>query len=145
MLTKSQQAKSQQDQILVALQTVPLDRIRLMKTLFLFWYRNGRPANGPFSFKPYLYGPCSFDLYTALDDMVKNGLIVQALHSISRWANYHLTEAGLKAITCVSLDSTHRGQIVEIAHWSATQSFQSLLKQVYTEAPDYATQSILLK
>src|SRR5262245_12129268 len=88
----------QQVQILTALSAEPLDRIRLMKTLFLAWYRNGCPETGPFTFEPYLYGPCAFDLYTVLEDLERRGLIAQAPHTSSRWARYHLTEAGRRAV-----------------------------------------------
>jgi hypothetical protein len=40
------------DQLVVALRAAPLDRIRLMKTAFLHWHRRGRPAEGPFTFRP---------------------------------------------------------------------------------------------
>lgn len=134
----------QRAQILAALQTTPLDRVRLMKTIFLLWHRSGQPETGPFTFEPYLYGPCAFDLYAALEDMERRGLIVQAPHAISRWAPYHLTEEGSKAAALnTDLDKAQRETIAEIASWTAAQSFRSLLDHVYREAPDYATQSIL--
>ena len=134
----------QQGQILAALSAEPLDRIRLMKTLFLIWHRNGCPETGPFTFEPYLYGPCAFDLYTALENLERRGLVAQAPHAVSRWARYHLTEAGRRAAEMITdIDESQRKQIAEIARWAARQGFHTLLNQVYQEAPNYATQSVL--
>lgn len=133
----------QLDQILTALQAAPLDRIRLMKTVFLVWHRSGRPQTGPFHFQPYLYGPCAFDLYTALEDMEHRGLIAQTPHPISRWASYYLTGAGKAEASRLTLECAQHVIIADIARWAATQTFRSLLNQVYQEAPDYASNSIL--
>ena len=81
-----------QAQLLVALSGAALDRIRLMKTLFLVWYRHGRPPEGPFFFKPYLYGPCSFEVYRELDKLQAAGLVVQPNPSMQ--GRYFLTSAG---------------------------------------------------
>lgn len=134
---------AQWDQILAALSAAPLDRVRLMKTLFLFWYRRGKPRSGPFRFRPYLYGPCAFDLYGALEDMEREGLVVQAPHPVQRWGRYYLTELGTKALALAGLTREDTEGIGEIANWAAMQGFRSLLEQVYREAPDYASESVL--
>ena len=64
---------SKRDWILLALRKTPLDRIRLMKTLFLVWNRSGRSIAGYFEFEPYLYGPCSLEMYSVLDDLTEHG------------------------------------------------------------------------
>lgn len=133
----------QEAQILTALQAVPLDRIHLMKTLFLVWYRGGRPKTGPFKFRPYLYGPCAFDLYAALEDMEQRGIVIHAPYPSSRWVRYYLTETGRAKALRLIMDDEQRAQIVEIARWAAEQNFQSLLNQVYQEAPEYASKTIL--
>lgn len=134
----------QQAQILSALQVTPLDRVRLMKTLFLFWHRSGRSAFGPFRFRPYLYGPCAFDLYAALDAMEARGLIVQAPHPVNRWAPFHITNAGRHLILPLASEfpPSEQKRVSDIASWAAKQDFQSLLRHVYEEAPDYATESV---
>jgi hypothetical protein len=134
----------QQAQILAALQEGPLDRVRIMKTLFLYWHRSGRPSTGPFKFRPYLFGPCAFDVYTALEDMEKRGWIVRASHPIDRWAPYYLTPKGRQAVSsCQTPTKAAQAAIQGIARWSASQDFRSLLDHVYAEAPDYATESLL--
>ena len=134
---------ARREQILVALRAAPLDRVRLMKTLFLFWYRAGKPTTGPFKFRAYLYGPCAFDLYGTLEDLVGDGLVVQAPHAVERWGRYYLTEAGEKAAGQTQLTKKEAKAIAEIAKWAAARSFRSLLSRVYREAPGFATESVL--
>lgn len=134
---------SQRAQIIAALNAAPLDRVRLMKTLFLFWHRAGEPSTGPFQFRPYLYGPCAFDLYSALEALDGEGLVVQAPHPDERWGRYYLTGAGMKVVARSQLGKTDVETIGEIANWAAAQSFRSLLDRVYREAPAFAAESVL--
>lgn len=134
----------QNSQVLAALEAAPLDRIRLMKTLFLVWHRNGRPVHWPFTFTPYLYGPCSFEVYSTLDELKAHSLVVQPSLPIPNWAPYHLTAEGRKVArkSAANLDSEIARQIVETARWAHEQGFRSLLKSVYGEAPDFAVRSV---
>lgn len=133
------------DQVLAALSAAPLDRVRLMKTAFLVWHRNGRPADGPFDFRPYLYGPCAFDLYDALEILERRGRVARAPHIVFRWAPYHLTEAGRQAAAraVARLGARRARELMDTARWAARQSFRSLLARVYEEAPDFAASSLL--
>jgi len=119
-----------QAQIMLALKASPLDRIRLMKTLFLVWLRRGKPSAGPFTFEPYLYA--------TLREMESEGLIVQAPHTVYSRAPYYLTTKGQGLAAGLQADST----IEEVALWAAEQDFQSLLNQVYKEAPEFASRSV---
>jgi len=85
------------DWILLALKDRPLDRLHLMKALFLTWHRSGRNIPNYFAFEPYLYGPCSFDAYRVLDAMSKEQLITQPSEPLPRWAKFYLTEKGKRA------------------------------------------------
>ena len=126
---------AQEGQILVALEAAPLDRIRLMKTLFLVWYRSGRPNTGPFHFEPYLYGPCALDLYTALDGLKARGLVISQR---PRSSVYHLTESGKREAVTATVDAQLRALVAEIARWAIGQELSGLINQVYAEAPDFA-------
>jgi len=134
----------QQAQILAALAAAPLDRIRLMKTLFLAWHRSRRPPDWPFVFQPYLYGPCAFEVYGALKDMQADGLIVQPPHPVSQWAPYHLTQAGRRSAPAAGdiLGQGVHQMIRDISRWAGAQGFRSLLTAVYQEAPDFAVNSV---
>jgi len=133
---------SKNEQIVMALNASPLDRIRLMKALFLVWYRSGADKNWSFNFEPYLYGPCAFDLYSTLEEMERCGLIVQAPHPIDKWGNYFLTQAGKTEASRLSSEHHWQEQISKAARWAAAQSFRSLLDEVYAEAPEYASRSV---
>ena len=85
---------SKKNWVLLALHCEPLDRIRLMKTLFLFWYNSEENIPNYFVFEPYLYGPCSFELYSALDELERDGLVIRGPHPVPQWAAYHVTEKG---------------------------------------------------
>lgn len=137
MLTKEQW-------ILLILKESPLDRIHIMKTLFLIWHRSGRNIPNYFEFTPYLYGPCSFEVYSVLMDMEFERLIVQPPHSIRDWTNYYLTEKGEKKVE-VTKKQTNPDILVlikTIVSEVSRLSFYELLKKVYSEAPDFATNSI---
>ena len=129
---------AQEGQILVALEAAPLDRIRLMKTLFLVWHRSGRPNTGPFDFQPYLYGPCALDLYTALDGLKARGLVIPQR---GRSPVYHLTESGKREAVTAPVDARLRALVAEIARWAVGQELSGLVNQVYAEAPDFAAQA----
>jgi hypothetical protein len=132
-----------QARILVALSGAALDRIRLMKTLFMVWYRGENRENGPFYFEPYLYGPCSFEVYRELDKPQVKGLVVQAPDRIPQRSRYHLTVAGKREAerAAKQLGSKLSRELQETARWSAKLTFRELLAVVYS-SPEFATRSV---
>lgn len=136
---------SKQDWILLLLREKPMDRIRLMKALFLIWHRSGRKISGFYEFLPYMYGPCSFDLYRELESAERLQLISQAPHPIDRWADYFLTARGSHAADAAvrKIDSKARETIHSVANEVTEVGFQELLRQVYDEAPDFAGNSVV--
>ncbi|MCL0102625.1 hypothetical protein M1N93_01530 [Dehalococcoidia bacterium] len=138
-------AIEKKDWILLALRDSPLDRLHLMKALFLVWNRSGRNVPDYFEFEPYLYGPCSFEVYSVLDDLSKDGLIVQPPHPVQQWANYFLTERGKLAATeaanCADPDILEL--INKVAQEVAQLQFSELLRRVYSEAPEFAAKSLM--
>lgn len=136
---------TKRDTLLVALDAAPLDRLRLMKTAFLTWDRAGRPKSGPFHFEPYMYGPCAFDLYTTLNELLRERLIARVPSQIFKWADHYLTEAGRReaARAALRLGERQSARLRDIAVWARRQPFRALLERVYTEAPDFAKKSVL--
>jgi hypothetical protein len=132
------------DWILLALRERPLDRLHLMKALFLTWHRSGRNIREYFAFEPYLYGPCSFDAYKVLDEMSKEQLIAQPSEPLPRWAKFYLTEKGKRA--AAEAAAREKGQaatlLVEVVREVAPLGFSPLLARVYGEAPDFAVNSV---
>ncbi|MCL0050885.1 hypothetical protein M1N22_03500 [Dehalococcoidia bacterium] len=135
---------AKKDWILLLLKYAPLDRIHIMKCLFLIWHRSGRKIDNFFDFEPYLYGPCSFEVYTILENLEGNGLVVQPPHPMPQWVNYYLTENGKKEaeeITKKVALETIR-QIESVSKEISRLNFYELLRTVYTEAPDFAVNSM---
>ena len=135
-------SKRQIAQVLAALKSGPMDRIRLTKTLFLHWYRHGQRRDAPFNFTPYLYGPFSFDLYDVLESMAVEGLIVHS-GAGHRSSPYYLTEKGADWPIGDVLDQAAIEEIVSIAKWSRLSEFKTLLSAIYKEAPEFAENSIV--
>jgi len=131
--------------ILATLYFAPMDRIRLMKSLFLTWYRTGKSIPDYFQFEPYLYGPCSFEVYRILDDLEREGLIIRLPNPVPNWSIYYLTEKGKQvAQEAISqIEPTLRDRLKESAGEVTRLSFYQLLKRVYEEAPEFAINSVV--
>jgi len=132
------------DAVLLLLRAKPMDRIRLMKALFLLWHRSGRNIPGYFRFEPYLYGPCSFEVYSFLDDLCARRLIVQLPHPVERWPEYYLTARGREAAerAAKSADPQIRLQLEQVAKEVSELEFSELLRRVHEEAPEFAVNSV---
>ncbi len=132
------------DWILAALRTSPLDRLRLMKSLFLLWWRSGRQIPGYFRFEPYLYGPCSFEVYSTLRQLDQERMIVQVPYEPPHWGPYYLTAAGRRAAeeAVARLGSDYGRQLESVIREIAQLTVGELLSRVYAEAPQYAVKSI---
>jgi len=73
----------------------PVDPIRIMKGLFLFGMEKRTELREFYVFEPYLYGPCSFQVYSDLRDLVADGEVDElALSPFHRWSYYRLMERG---------------------------------------------------
>jgi len=136
---------AKKDWVLLCLMRAPLDRLRLMKTLFLIWRRHLRADDADFfQFRPYLYGPCSFELYSVLETMQEGGSIVHESHPGERWGNYILSHRGKEEAQEARerADANELKAIEEIVKFASTASIGELLNQVYEEAPEYAVKSL---
>lgn len=133
------------DWILLALKERPLDRLHLMKALFLTWHRSGRDVRDYFRFEPYLYGPCSFETYRVLEDLSKEQLVTQQVQAVQQWARYYLTDKGKHA--AVEAFKRADPNVLELLQKAVREvsalSFSKLLAKVYDEAPDFAVNSVV--
>lgn len=76
--------------------------------------------------------------------MQEEKLIVQTPHPVSRWAPYYISPIGRDELShSTGLSEKENDEIGKIARWAASRSFDSLLKAVYREAPDFAVRSVL--
>lgn len=133
------------DWILLILKVKPLDRIHIMKTLFLIWYRSPKKIPDYFHFEPYHYGPYSLEVYSELRNLLVHNLIVQPSHPIQQWANYYLSDSGrIKAETISeNIDTTLISLIDSTVEETSKFSFFELLEKVYREAPEFAVNSVI--
>ncbi|MBC7353791.1 MAG: winged helix-turn-helix transcriptional regulator [Thermogutta sp.] len=131
--------------ILCALAIAPLDRIRLMKTLFRFWWHSGQNIPNFFRFKPYLYGPWSPEVYHSLERLEQEGLIVRLPHAVPAWSKYHLTDRGRRMAKelALTIDQAHLDLLNELTSETSRLGFSDLLKLVYGEAPQFAQNSVV--
>lgn len=136
---------SKGDWLLLLLRQKPLDRIRLMKALFLIWHRSGRKLEDYYEFTPYMYGPCSFDLYRELDALQQQHLVSQAPHPVAQWASYYLTPMGASRASAIQEAAGRETAdfVRAVAEEVASLGFHALLRKVYSEAPDFASQTVL--
>jgi uncharacterized protein YwgA len=133
------------DWILLALKKSPMDRIHIMKALFLVWHRSGQNIPGFFQFQPYLYGPYSREVYDSLDQLLKENLIVQPPHPAQEWANYYLTRRG-QALAEQLGEGCQPGMVArlnQVVEEVSQLDFKMLLRRVYREAPEFAAQTLV--
>jgi uncharacterized protein YwgA len=130
--------------ILAMLRISPLDRIHIMKALFLLRRRAGEIPDY-FQFQPYLYGPCSFEVYDVLAALEREGLVVRPLHPMPHWVAYYLTERGKKEAekAARALDPQLREHLEALTREVSQLGFYELLRRVYDEAPEFTVNSVL--
>lgn len=125
----------------------PIDPIRIQKGMFLFAKEAGAPKTQVYDFVPYNWGPCSFEIYGDLDDLLARGLIERAPVLGASWSKYQRTATG----HVMAKRTARSGKIVrDLANRAAEiratvqgKDFEKLLRSVYQKYPEYATKSLL--
>jgi hypothetical protein len=123
-----------------------VDPVRIMKGAFLLTEElaaHNKPR--PYQFIAYHYGPCAFEVYSDLDSLAADGLIAADANPWRRWPVYRPTAAGIKhaAALAKQLGEVWAGYIRELRAWLNRQTFESLLRFIYTKHPDYASATLL--
>lgn len=136
---------SKNDWILAILRKSPLDRIHIMKSLFLIQHRSKEPLGDFFHFEPYYYGPYSLEIYSQLRSLLDRGLITQPPHQTPQQAKYYLTALGrIEAEDAIRKFSPYLAALLEeVVEEISGLSFMNLLRKVYREAPESASRSIV--
>ncbi|MCD6328573.1 hypothetical protein J7M28_13605 [bacterium] len=100
---------------------------------------------GFYEFTPYMYGPCSFDLYGELERLQHEHLVSQVPHTVAQWASYHLTPRGETEASAIEKKADEKTVelVRSIAREVASLGFHGLLKKVYSEAPDFASRTVV--
>ncbi len=121
-----------------------LDPVRIQKGMFLFAQQAEAPDEERYDFEAYNYGPYSFDLRDDLNRLVGEGLAQAEPVPGYTWSRFRLTEDGYAAARVVR-DNAERDvakKMFAIKQTVSGKSFNALLRDVYDEYPDYATNSI---
>ncbi len=122
--------------LLDALDKKPMPPIQLMKSLFLFTQEKN-PKNF-YKFIPYLYYPCSFEVYTDLNFLENYGFITSHL-SNRGWSFFRITN---KSENFLIDNKEIIEKLAKIKESIISKSFIDLLKFVYSKYPDFVKNSI---
>jgi len=119
-------------------------RIKLMKELFVLG-QTIKPSNF-YKFVPYLYGPCSFELYEDLETLTQERLVDIFDEYRDGHGLYSLTKEGTEKSKKIfdSLDKAISDKINQIKGELNQLSFLDLLKKIYKEYPDFAKKSMVI-
>jgi hypothetical protein len=103
------------------------------------------PNTEPFDYSPMDFGPCSVQVYQALDAAVAEGLVRAEPVPGETWKRYSITPTGLAQLGRAQ-DATEQPLldfVQRVRNWCDAQSFTSLLQAVYRAYPDFAVNSVL--
>lgn len=122
-----------------------LDRVRIVKGLFLLSQESPESLENFYRFYPYLYGPFSDEIYSDLDELIEENLIATDLNIPPSWSQYRLTDNGTSRAKKLwkALSKPIQKMLTEIAKTVQSLSFSKLLIYVYGKYPEYAKESVL--
>jgi uncharacterized protein YwgA len=122
-----------------------IDPIRIMKGLFLFKMRLKERLGDFYNYVPYLYGPCSFEIYDDLLELRVTGLVDEYARPFSRWSFYRLSKKGQERARILhdAAPSDLLKELQAIKEKVTSLSFLDLLREVYKQYPEYAKSSII--
>ena len=129
--------------LLVAIGEGTIEPVQVQKVMFVFAQESEVPEDEAYEFVPYNWGPCSFEIYTDIDELIERGM-VQRFATGRGWSCYGLTGEGkAKAEQLrMSAKQAYLKGLDEWREWVITQPFKTLLKEVYQRYPDYAVASV---
>lgn len=120
-----------------------IDPLRIMKGIFLIC-KEIEEFKNLYMFEPYLYGPCSFEIYSDLRQLIVKGIVQEHTQEIHYWSLYSLTDSGeeiaKEIIQKIPKESLEK--ISDIKQTITKLTFIELLKFIYRKYPDYAKKSI---
>jgi DNA-binding PadR family transcriptional regulator len=122
-----------------------LDPIRIMKGLFLFKMEFKEKLNDFYDYIPYLYGPCSFEIYKDLIELQLKGIVDSYSQPLYRWSYYRLTKKGqtLANFLVNDVPKEFLEKLKAIKLKVTSLSFFELLREVYKKYPEFAKNSVI--
>lgn len=120
-----------------------IDPIRIMKGIFLIC-KEIEEFKDRYMFEPYLYGPCSFEIYSDLRQLITKGIVQEHTQEIHYWSLYSLTDAGEEIAQQIvkQIPKKALNEISDVKQTITKLSFIELLRFIYQKYPDYAQKSI---
>lgn len=115
-----------------------VDRIRLMKGMFLFQKEGGAPPDVDYKFTPYDYGPFTPEVYRDAEALAAEGLVLEARDGQS----YRITEAGRLALAKYNFPEALTETLDQFRIEVTEATFKELLRRVYTAYPESASRSV---
>jgi uncharacterized protein YwgA len=124
-----------------------LDPVRLQKGMFLFSQEADVPSAETYVFRPYDYGPMSWQVYSDIDALVDAGLVERIPVEGQSWSRFRPTDAGIeRGRTLIDRAMKTHPEAARFLYDTkktvASQTFAALLENVYERYPDYAVNSI---
>jgi uncharacterized protein YwgA len=130
----------------IALKGAPagLDPVKIQKGMFLMAMEGELPEAESYGFSPYLYGPMSREIYRDVERLEENGLVRGEPVPGYSWKRYTATAGGTEVARHLLDEADPRAarKLFEIKEQVASQSFPTLLRDVYARYPQYATRSV---
>ncbi|MBK9344659.1 MAG: hypothetical protein IPN07_16850 [Dehalococcoidia bacterium] len=114
-----------------------VDKLQIMKGMFLFQNEGKPPAEVNYRFQPYDYGPFTTEVYRDLDILVGAGVVQPSLDGKS----FRVTPAGAASLGRVLYEREQAQRLQELRSEVTQLSFRALLKRVYEAHPEFATKS----
>jgi DNA-binding PadR family transcriptional regulator len=120
-----------------------LDPVRIQKGMFILSERG--PARGVYTFRPYNWGPFSPQIYGDLDLLVATGLAEVERAPGRTWKRYTTTPKGERRAAALVADASGSDikWLGKARNYVTSRSFAQLLREIYAEFPEYATESLL--
>ena len=120
-----------------------IEPIQLQKMLFKFARESKAPKNELYEFEPYNWGPCSFEIYEDLGILRSEGLI-EAVPTGRGWNVYRLSNPGGAVVEELrkKADSQSLGKLDATRKYVISRDFETLLKDVYEDYPEFSKKSL---
>lgn len=114
--------------------------MHVQKGLFLLSMEGPERALGAYTFRPYEWGPFSRTVY---EDLESKRLVVTEAVAGRRWRQYRVTRHGVEIAQRIAqdLDASEVEYLEELRRYLTASTFAGLLRSLYKDYPEYATQS----
>ena len=124
-----------------------VDPIRIMKGQFLFAMETPAEwASGEsrYEFVPYQFGPCSFEIYSDLDELEKAGYLKTRQVPSQSWKYYSATDKGQAQLPIFEAEFAPQAVLYlrRLRTFIDGLSFRKLLEVVYSKYPAFAAKSV---